>query len=87
MKTYQPTGDNIVVTKHDEAETMSSTGLIVVTGVDTKPEVMTGTVTAIGPKVAGIEIGDTIIAPFFAGSEVEDNVIILPAEVVLGVLA
>lgn len=85
-RTYMPTTGNIVVAKRSDEATMTDAGLFVITSTETKPETMLGDVLAVGPDITDVSPGDVVLAPYFAGSEVESGVIIMPVEVVFGIV-
>jgi len=65
----KPIGERLLV-KQEQVEEKSSGGIILTQTVQEKPS--QGEVRALGEKVTGVEIGDTVVFSKYAGAEALD---------------
>lgn len=82
----KPLEDRIVI-KQVEAEQTTASGLVIPDSAKEKPQ--EGTVVAVGPKVEGVAVNDTVIYSKYGGTEVKyggDEFLILKLADVLAVI-
>ena len=78
----------LVLAKIDEAPSITNSGFYLPENATEKPK--TATVAAIGPKVEGIKVGDTIIYESYSGTEIkhsETDFVLVNEEKILATVA
>lgn len=68
MLTLEPLGARILV-RRDIAPEQTEGGIVVPVNAREKPR--TGTIISLGPTATGFSVGDRIVFPLYAGTEVE----------------
>jgi chaperonin GroES len=86
---FYPTADRVLIKPEDTGgEKRSESGLIIIPDLG-KTRSTKGIIVALGPEVAGIDIGDVVLFGKYAGADIELNhevVTICRQEDVLGII-